>query len=75
MHYVEGRLSYNGISDRYSIMVTTKERDLHCGDCFEAYVTGEWVPTSIEYNGDEWYLTDTSYRGDLSNIPVRYETY
>lgn len=73
--YTEGRLAYNGISGRYSIMVSTKVKDLHCGDCFEAYVTGEWVPTSIEHNGNEWYLTDTPYRGSLENIPVRIMEY
>ena len=32
-------------------------RELHCGDCFQVRVNGEWVDTRIELSGgSDWYL-------------------
>lgn len=30
---------------------------LHCGDCMEVQIDGEWIPTRIEMDED-WYLVD-----------------
>lgn len=52
------------------------ERELHCGDYFEAWLGlgGTWVGTTIEKIEDEWYC---SARGlslvDMIGCIVRYD--
>lgn len=36
-----------GLEDYYGV--------LHCGDCMEVQIDGEWIPTRIEMDED-WYL-------------------
>ncbi len=64
---MEGYLGYNSENKRYGMLV----RDLweidgfHCGDCFEVYLEGKWIPTRIEYTNqfDMWYLVGTDLIG------------
>jgi hypothetical protein len=58
----EGRFTLNG-------------RHLHCGDCFDAWVRGEWVQTRIEHSGSSehshgWYLI-THPNTPLQDLLVR----
>ena len=66
---MEGYLGYNGANDRYGLL----NRDLweiegfHCGECYDVFIDGEWVPTRIEYSHKYrvWYLVGTKLIGDL----------
>ena len=48
----EATMNYDFEAERYKI----GKYDLHCGDCFEVYVSGSWQSTRIEYNHGTWYL-------------------
>ncbi len=45
---------------------------LHCGECMEVEVNGEWVPTRIEmgYLDGLWYLVGIE-TGNLQGLKVR----
>lgn len=43
---------FNGESGRYELC----GRELHCGDCFEVRVGGEWREVRIEHCDRGWYL-------------------
>ena len=53
----QGTLFFNGNLDRYDIRFDRGDHygGLHCGECFDAFLDGEWKPTRIEM-GDYWYL-------------------
>lgn len=77
---MEGRLGYREEYERYGFLVSDLWDDgkyfcwdgIHCGDCMEVLIDGEWVPTRMEMGRDgEWYLVDTPFHGNLENIVVR----
>lgn len=55
------QLVYDPEIDRYVIQGEGEERELHCGDVFEVFVSDHWLKTSIEMkwlNGTgTYYLT------------------
>lgn len=56
---IQGRLGYNSENGRYGILSMDLWEDdgLHCGECFEVLIDGEWVEDRIEMNrSGEWYL-------------------
>ena len=70
-----GYLGYNSDNDRYGILNNSDlwlDNGLHCGECIEVYLNGEWVADRIEYL-DEWYLVYSKLKGDsLEHLKVRY---
>ena len=72
---IKGRLGYNSENGRYGILVMDlwKDDGLHCGECLEVLIDGEWVEDRIEMAfGGEWYLVHSKLRGsDLEYLPVR----
>lgn len=62
------RLGYNYENDRYGIL----EHDLwvneglHCGDCVEILIDGEWIQDRIEYdhNIEKWILAKSGLKGE-----------
>lgn len=65
--YIEGRLGYNSANGRYGLLVTDlwEDNGLHCGECLEVMIDGEWVETRMEMNpSQEWYLVGTPYCGN-----------
>ena len=70
-----GYLGYNSGNDRYGIlndMDLWLDNGLHCGECIEVYLNGEWVADRLEYL-DEWYLVYSKLKGDsLEHLKVRY---
>lgn len=70
------RLGYNCELDRYGIL----EHDLwvneglHCGDCIEVFINGEWIQDRIEYDHriKNWYLVKSGFVGEeLEFIKVK----
>lgn len=63
----EGRLSYNPETGRYGFLVSDlwERTGLHCGECLQVMIDGEWVETRMEMGGQpaDWYLVGTSYSG------------
>lgn len=57
MKQKEGALFYDRTSGRYDICFGPEEYygGLHCGECFDVKVQGEWIPVRIEME-DDWYL-------------------
>ena len=53
----EGALWYDKESGRYDIRFGLEEYygGLHCGECFDVKVEGNWIPVRIEMDED-WYL-------------------
>ena len=76
---IEGRLGYNGINQRYGLLVSDlwERTGFHCGEGLEVKVDGKWVQTRMEMswdeNGGSWYLVDTPYHGDLEYVRARIE--
>ena len=55
----EGTLFYDRDTGRYDVCFDDGDHygGLHCGNTFEAYIGGEWIPTRIEYaHNDGWYI-------------------
>lgn len=56
----KGILIYDNTQERYDIRYGIEEYHggLHCGECFEVFINGEWKQTRIEYSwkSNEWYL-------------------
>lgn len=48
--------SYNLWFDGNSGRFMLGEYGLHCGDCFQAFIRGEWVEVRIEHCQAGWYL-------------------
>lgn len=58
----EGRLGYNQEQDRYGLLVMDEwhHPGLHCGECLEVMLHGEWVPARMEMDSSGlWYLVGT----------------
>lgn len=76
MNKKTGKLSYNYENERYGIldrMDLWLDSGLHCGECFEVFINGEWVADRIELSKGEWYLVYSKLCGDeLEGIKVRY---
>lgn len=46
-------LWFNRHSDRYVL----EGQELHCGDCFQVRINGNWIDVRIELAGkDHWFL-------------------
>lgn len=76
MNKKTGILSYNydnnriGILDRMDLWL---DDSLHCGECFEVFINGEWVADRLELSKGEWYLVYSKLSGDqLEGLKVRY---
>ena len=52
-----GTLVYDEVARRMDICfdIESYYGGLHCGECFDVNVNGEWIPTRIE-KSDKWYL-------------------
>ena len=80
--YQQGILVYDQAQERYTIMsedlTETINHGLHCGECFEVFYKGEWIPTRIEMRhtakGGAWYLVDIKAKRKLDNLQVRVPT-
>lgn len=57
MNKKRGALIYDATIDRMDIHFGLNHYygGLHCGECLEVLVNGQWLPTSIE-KGKDWYL-------------------
>lgn len=71
-----GRLGYNYNNDRMGIldrMDLWADDGLHCGECFEVFLNGEWVADRLELSKGQWYLVYSKLSGDqLEGLKVRY---
>lgn len=67
----QGTLVYDLATDRYDIRfdLGCYYGGLHCGECFDVLIDGEWKPTRIEM-ADDWYLVGIR-TGDLQEMRVR----
>ncbi len=45
-------IMYNYDTERYEF----DGREIHCGDCFEVQLDGQWLQARTEYRNDGWYL-------------------
>ncbi|WP_097034013.1 DUF5348 domain-containing protein [Clostridium tertium] len=73
---MEGRLGYNDELDRYGVLVSDlwQKDGLHCGECFDIFINGEWISDRIEYNHEikKWYLVKSKLVGEeLEYLRVR----
>lgn len=69
----QGAMIFDRQTGRYDIRfdLDSYYGGLHCGECFEAYIDGSWMPTRIEMGMDrEWYLVGIS-AGNLNGLQVR----
>lgn len=70
----EGVLVYDERSERMDIRFGMEEYygGLHCGECMEVALNGEWVPTRIEmgYPDRQWYLVGIE-TDNLQGLKVR----
>lgn len=70
----EGRLGYIVQTKRYGLLMGDLyvNQGFHCGQRMEVLEDGEWKETCLEMTPhQEWYLLNTSYKGDLENLIVR----
>lgn len=69
-----GTMFYNESNDRMDICFSdgSTHGGLHCGECFDVMIDGEYVPTRIEM-GKDWFLVEIGLRGvdALSGLKVR----
>jgi len=65
-----GNLFYDAGIGRYDIRFNLEEYygGLHCGECFDVLIDGEWIPTRIEMS-DQWYLI--GIQTQLDGLSVR----
>jgi hypothetical protein len=66
-----GKLVYIYNTDRFDILFDNGDYygGLHCGECFDVLINGEWLPTRIEM-GNDWYLVGLK-EYDLQHLEVR----
>ena len=79
--YLHGRLSYNPKNDRYGLINYNNSRKvwvysgLCCGEPLQVFLNQKWINTTMEMkwgmNGNEWYLVNTPFSGNLENLEVR----
>lgn len=72
-----GYLSYNCENDRIGILDSSDlwfDDGLHCGECFEVFINGEWKADRLEMTCDKvWHLVDSKLKGaELEGLKVRY---
>jgi len=72
----DGLLGYNSSNNRYGIlnrMDLWEVEGLHCGDCLEVLIDGEWIVDRIEMSSQNgWYLVKGKLTCDeLEGIKVR----
>lgn len=67
----EGILVFNYDRDRYDIRFDIDKYygGLHCGECFDVYISNQWISTRIEM-AEDWYLVGMKV-GDLQGLKVR----
>lgn len=67
----QGTLVFDEEGSRYDIRFDIDDYfgGVHCGQCFEVYASGKWVPTRIEKARD-WYLAGVT-KGKLDGLRVR----
>ena len=67
----QGTLIYDESIGRYDIRFGLESYygGLHCGECFDVLIGGNWKPTRIEM-GDDWYLVGVA-ETSLSGLIVR----
>jgi hypothetical protein len=67
----QGTLVFDERAGRYNIRfgIADYGGELHCGDCFDVFIGGDWFPTRIEY-GDYWYLVGVE-ADNLNGLRVR----
>lgn len=75
---MEGRLGYNKELDRYGVLVSDlwEKQGLHCGECINVFINGEWIEDRIEFNhnANKWYLVKSGLIGEeLEYLKVRLE--
>ena len=71
---ITGRIGYNHKTHRYGFLVMDlwEIEGLHCGDCMEVRINGEWVDTRLEMDTDrKWYFVGTPFHGDLEGVIAR----
>ena len=69
----EGVLTYDFQKDRFDVQYSCEEYrgGLHCGETFQAWHNGRWVPVRIEMKPDRtWYLVGLK-NVDLMGLRVR----
>lgn len=73
-----GKISFNDENNRYGIlnnMDLWENEGLHCGNCLEVFVNGEWINDRIEMRWnrqkDEYYLVNSKLT-ELEGLKVKY---
>lgn len=68
----EGVLVFDFETGRYDIRYGLLDYygGLHCGECFDVKINGDWVPVRIEM-ADDWYLVGLKLVVDLQGLTVR----
>jgi hypothetical protein len=68
----EGVLVYDFASGRYDIRFDLEDYygGLHCGQCFDVGINGEWKPVRIEM-AEDWYLVGVDSDFNLQGLLVR----
>lgn len=78
MNQKTGILGYNSEEKRIGILNSMdlwEHSGLHCGECFEVFIDGEWIVDRIEYRSStkEWYLVYSKLSGEqLEGLKVKY---
>jgi hypothetical protein len=67
----QGSLVFDEDCGRYDIRFDISEYygGVHCGQCFEVFAKGKWIPTRMEKAMD-WYLVGVT-KENLSGLRVR----
>lgn len=69
----EGILIYDSANKGFDIRFGLEEYygRLHCGECFEVWAEGKWIPVRIELNyPDKWYLVGLPHI-ELNGLRIR----
>jgi hypothetical protein len=71
----DGILIYDPKQERMEIRFSIDEfyGGLHCGECLDVYINGNWQPARIEFNHSDkdWYLVGISKDISLEGLPAR----
>jgi hypothetical protein len=70
--YYYGKLFFNYNRDRMDVMYDdgTTENGLHCGQCMDVFINGEWKATRLEMS-DDWFLVGIKGLDTLEGLKVR----
>lgn len=73
-----GKISFNYENNRYGILNSMNlwyNDGLHCGECLEVFINGEWIKDRIEMRwnseNNEYYLVNTKIT-ELEGLKVKY---